>query len=303
MNLNFLNFTNEDKINSFHILQNAILKSNSENKPIFVGRLSGNEPNLCGCLLKKQTIPPQLYQEMLTTAGIQFLNENDIKKYFELYTKACINSSLLGVWSGSMFNQAKLFYEFLNKVKNTNTYVCAQALEPYYFMENNNYNFPELFKNKKVLIITSHAETTKKQIKKQNLFNKPIFHDNTSFFIYKPPQQNGGNHDKNSWIYHFENMKNELKNIKEYVFNFDIALVSCGGLGMIISDYIFNELKSSVIYVGGALQLYFGIIGNRWKSHPIISTFINTNWCNVLDIDKPQTLKKNPSLCENSCYW
>ena len=51
------------------------------------------------------------------------------------------------------------------------------------------------------------------------------------------------------------------------------------------------------------LQLYFGIIGNRWKSHPVISKLINDKWVNVLEEDKPAKLKLNSRLCENSCYW
>jgi len=57
------------------------------------------------------------------------------------------------------------------------------------------------------------------------------------------------------------------------------------------------------MYVGGGLQLYFGIIGNRWRRHPIISKMSNNYWTDVLEEDKPKTLKQNPRLCEGSCYW
>ena len=108
--------------------------------------------------------------------------------------------------------------------------------------------------------------------------------------------------DTNSWTFHFDKMKNDLFELNK-TFDFDIALVSCGGFGMILSDYICSELNKSTMYVGGGLQLYFGIIGNRWKTHPIISKLFNEKWCNVLDQDKPSTLSSNPRLCENGCYW
>ena len=82
-------------------------------------------------------------------------------------------------------------------------------------------------------------------------------------------------------------------------FDFDIALVSCGGFGMITSNYIFNELNKNVMYIGGGLQLYFGIKGNRWNTRSTISKLMNDKWCNVKNEDKP----KYPKLCENSCYW
>lgn len=50
---------------------------------------------------------------------------------------------------------------------------------------------------------------------------------------------------------------------------FDLALLGCGGFGMPLLAYI-QKLphKPSAIYVGGALQLYFGIYGSRWVTDP-----------------------------------
>jgi hypothetical protein len=167
-------------------------------------------------------------------------------------------------------------------------------------MDSSKYQFHKIFENKRVLIISSHYETVKSQIdKKAVLFNKPIFSDNTQFFVYKPPQQNGGSHNGQSWVDHSDKMRRDLRSIKENKFNFDIALVSCGGFGMIISDYIFGELKSSVMYVGGALQIYFGIMGQRWNSNDRIKRHMNSEWVYPMDADKP----KHPNLCENNCYW
>jgi len=178
--------------------------------------------------------------------------------------------------------------------------IPGHGLEPFYFMDNPEYKYNELFKNKKILIISSHQQTIKNQQKNvHNIFHKPIFHNTTEFHIYKPAQQNADNHDSNSWLIHFNKMKEELKNIKNNCFNFDTALISAGGFGMILSDFIFTQLNSSVIYVGGPLQLFFGINGGRWVNNLTIRNAQNTYWTNVLDKDRP----KNPQLCENSSYW
>ena len=298
-----LPFTDQQKLNSFLYLQNFLLEKTQKNEPFFIGRLSGNEPNICGSILSKQPISQKLLFEMLTTAGIQFLSKDDIKLYVEKYTNACKNSNILAIWGQTMYRQAIPFYNFLDKIYPNQPRICAQALESFYFINHADYHFSKIFENKKVLIITSHKETTKKQLNKHTtIFNKPIFHESTEFYIYKPPQQNAGNHDSNSWIYHFNIMKNDLIELKK-TFDFDIVLTSCGGFGMIISDFIYSELKTSVMYIGGGLQIYFGIMGNRWKTHPIISKFVNENWTSVNDEDKPSTLTNNPQLCENSCYW
>ena len=296
-------FTDIEKINSFIYLQRYILDKNEKNEKFFIGRLSGNEPNLCGKVLSNTKLPESLIKEMLTTAGIHFLSSNDIKQYVKLYNNSCINCDILSIWSGGMYSQAKPYYNFLNKLCPQQKRICAQALEPFYFVDNSNYNFNHIFKNKKVLIITSHKETTLKQLQNHTtIFNKPIFDKSTDFHIYKPVQQNGGNHDTNSWTFHLDKMKKDLFELNKS-FNFDIALVSCGGFGMILSDFIYSDLNKSSIYVGGSLQLYFGIIGNRWRRHPIISKLINEKWVNVVEEDKPSLLALNPRLCENSCYW
>ena len=296
-------FTDEQKIGSFIYLQNYMIEKIEKKEPFFIGRLSGNEPNLCGKVLTNIKLDNRLLHEMLTTAGIQMSSKDDIKQYVKLYINSCKHSSILSIWSGGMYSQAKSYYDFLDRMYPQQKRICASSLEPFYFVDHPNYKFNNIFKNKKVLIITSHKETTIKQLEHHTtIFNKPIFHESTEFHIYKPTQQNGGNHDSKSWTVHFEKMKRDLFELNK-IFDFDIALVSCGGFGMILSDYIYSELNKSTMYIGGGLQLYFGIIGNRWKTHPIISKLFNDKWINVLDEDKPPTLSSNPRLCENSCYW
>ena len=266
-------FTQTQKENDFLKLQKHMKER------FFVGRLSGNETRLAGLVLHNKPIDNGLIQNMLYGAGIQFKTKNDLIEYVKLYDTACKNSTLLGVWDGGMYKQAELYYTNISTQK-----ICAHSLEPYYFMHMPEYDFPSLFKHKKVLIITSHYETTKSQLNKM-MYSKPIFHEtDTEFIVYKPPQQNGGSHDHNNWKFHFEKMKEDIQNL-----SFDIALVSCGGFGMIICDYIYS-LGANVMYIGGALQLFFGINGARWNKPNFIKPF---------DADKP----KHPELCENSCYW
>jgi hypothetical protein len=297
-------FSYNQKLSSFTTLQNFILDKESRDEPFFIGRMSGNENVLAGLYLNEnleRISEDFLINNMLYGAGIKFNSNNDIVNYCKLYNNSILNSNLLGVWDGGMYNQAETQYIHLNKDGELDKKsICAHSLEPFYYMNEDEYRFNDIFKNKKILIISSHKETIISQLEKSHLiFKKNIFDDSAKFYVYKPPQQNAGSNDSNSWEHHFDQMKLDLKNIKENEFNFDIALVSCGGFGMITSNFIYSELKSSAIYIGGALQLFFGIKGNRWISDPVISTFMNEHWTNVMDADKPQ----NVFLCENSSYW
>lgn len=292
-------FTEKEKLCGFLELQNHIIEYDKNNKKFFVGRLSGNETSLVGKFLSKQIISPLLVNNMLNGAGIKFNNLDDIKNYVFEYNDAISKSTLLGVWDAQMYSQAEEYYNFINKAYPHIKQICAHSLEPYYFMDHEDYKFDDLFKNKKILIISSHNNTIQNQLKNiDKLFTKNIFHKDVTFKIYKPPQQNAGNNDNNSWSFHCNKMKEDLQNIKNE-FNFDIALVSAGGFGMIITNFIFNKLDASVIYVGGSLQLFFGINGGRWIDNKVIIDSQNKYWTSVLMEDRPC----NTLLCENSCYW
>ena len=91
----------------------------------------------------------------------------------------------------------------------------------------------------------------------------------------------------------------EESNDESFVFGFDIALVAAGGYGMLIADFIFTELKKSVMYIGGALQLFFGIIGKRWFDNNEILEMMNDNWIRPDNEDKPANFVK----VEKGCYW
>ena len=277
-------FTESHKIMSFNLVQTEMQK-----KKFFIGRLSGNETRLCGLIINNKKITNDLYKNMLYGAGILFKNKDDLNQYVNIYNTSVKNTTLLGVWDGGMYNQAKEYYDFLNKIP-TNK-ICAHGLEPYYFMNEPTY---KCIPHKKILIITSHKETTLGQLSKlDKIHNKPIF-ENAEFYIYKPAQQNAGSHDSNSWLFHYNNMKRELADIKK-TFDFDIALVSAGGFGMPLCNYIYTELNTSTIYVGGALQIFFGIIGARWLNN----VHRNEYWVKTLTIDRPL----NTMLCEGGCYW
>jgi hypothetical protein len=89
----------------------------------------------------------------------------------------------------------------------------------------------------------------------------------------------------------------ELDAIKE---DYDIALVSAGGYGNIMCDHIFKSGKQS-IYVGGVLQMYFGLYGGRWllERPKILGNYLNEHWCRPSEDERPDGFKN----IENGCYY
>ena len=81
---------------------------------------------------------------------------------------------------------------------------------------------------------------------------------------------------------------------------FDVAIIGCGAYGYPLAAEI-KRMGKVVIHLGGATQILFGIIGNRWeKDHPeFCRKFVNDAWVRPMDKEKIQ----NAGSVENACYW
>jgi len=294
-------YTDAQNLASFLEMQRVIFEKQTRGEPFFIGRLSGNEPNLCGQILSGIDLPQSLIHNMLFGAGIQFKQRDDVVSYARTYTDSFRSCDLVGMWSGgALYDQTRLFSDRVSQERSWSP-ISAIGIEPYYFMDHPEYNLHHAFENKKVLILSSHSKSIKSQLKtRDKIFSvAPIFHPSTKIYVHKPPQQNGGNHDDQSWQAHFDKLKMEIETIQRTFFDFDIALVSCGGFGMPISAFMREKMGKSVIYVGGALQLYFGIMGRRWEQSENILKHVNEHWIRPLEVDKPVS----PQYCEGGCYW
>ena len=76
----------------------------------------------------------------------------------------------------------------------------------------------------------------------------------------------------------------------------DIYLLSCGCYGLPL-QYKLKEAGKKSIYIGGMLQLLFGIKGKRFDEREIHKQHYNKYW--KYPIRKP----KNAHLVEGACYW
>ena len=86
--------------------------------------------------------------------------------------------------------------------------------------------------------------------------------------------------------------------------DFDVALLGCGGYGLLISNYIYTNLNKSVIYIGGGLQLLFGIMGKRWENIDLWKKIIaenDTKFIRPLREEHISNKKNLEELCDG--YW
>lgn len=82
---------------------------------------------------------------------------------------------------------------------------------------------------------------------------------------------------------------------------FDLAMISCGGLGMLLGAHLRATNRSSM-YHGGDLQIWFGIYGKRWagisKMHHRNHSFYS-NWLRPARSEVPE----GAGAVEGGTYW
>tara|TARA_R110002126_G_scaffold288049_1_gene441326 strand:+ start:1172 stop:1963 length:792 start_codon:yes stop_codon:yes gene_type:complete len=115
---------------------------------------------------------------------------------------------------------------------------------------------------------------------------------NNNFITVKSESTIHGNKVDKNWLETFEKLKLKVdQEPKPRVW-----LVSCGCYGLPLCNYIKSQGKVA-IYLGGILQLLFGIKGQRWDTRTEVTHCYNEHWI------YPSIKPKNAELVENGCYW
>ena len=151
-------------------------------------------------------------------------------------------------------------------------------------------------RGKRLLIISSFVDSFKKQLPHlEKIYGVDLFPE-CEFVFLKPPQTHGLPNCRDFT----EELDDFMKKVEAIKDDFDVALCSCGGYGNLVCGKIF-EMGKSAIYVGGVLQMYFGVLGQRWlRERPdAVRLFMNEHWSRPQDSEKP----KNYQQVEGSCYW
>lgn len=122
---------------------------------------------------------------------------------------------------------------------------------------------------KTVLIVTPFVTSFRSQLAKGNvaiwsdIAERVLPSSIREFKLVKPPINLA--HGVNGKLEHtnWQPAFRELVRRVEAAGSFDVALLSCGGLGMLLGAHL-RATGRSAIYMGGALQTWFGVLGGRW---------------------------------------
>ena len=234
---------------------------------------------------------------MKNNAGVKLSQESSILYYSNLYLSAFDKCEIFAGWEpyGEYIKHIVESHSYMQNTYKNKPMIWSYCLDVFHYIYNNPWT--HALKNKKILLISPFTKTLEEQIPIRHLLydNVDLF-PNCEFILLKPPQTQADQQSREFGI-EFEDFKN---NVDEIIDKFDIALVSCGGYANPICSHIFSKGKSA-IYVGGVLQMYFGILGNRWlKERPdVVYLYYNEHWKRPKNNEKPLNHKK----IENGCYW
>ena len=160
-------------------------------------------------------------------------------------------------------------------------------------------------KGKKVLVVHPFADSIKEQYsRRETLFDNPnILPEFASLTIIKAIQSLGGeNNGFSDWFEALKYMQDQIDAV-----DYDIALIGYGAYGMPLAAHC-KQMGKKAIHFGGALQLLFGIKGNRWLNNygnnkdyiPDYKTLLsNPNWIKPKESETPS----NANAVEKACYW
>ena len=275
-----------------------IIRLLEKNEPFLICRLGiGVETYLTYQYLSGSNINFNYLNILDNNAGIYNVN-NTLRTYLDFYGNCIKNSDYLAYFTGSIINEQNFFIEKYNLSK-----IHSRALEPFYIVNENENEKPwtHYLKNKKVLIINPFVESFKKQLKnKFQIFKDPdkkIFLDDQEFIFYKSYQTTAGNYIHENWYETYNIMCNDIKNL-----DFDIALLGCGGYGLPLCNFIKMDMNKSAIYIGGGLQLLFGVMGKRWENRDDWKKIIKDNDTKFIRPTGDEIIK-NKHMIEGGCYW
>lgn len=239
----------------------------------------------------------QILNTMKNNAGIQITDSQTLMKYSYQYLQAFDYSELFFSWAkwGNV-NQGYVAdsIDYVEKRFGKDRKVLdALVLDVFHYIHK---PWTHTLKGKKILIISPFIDSFKEKEKiREHIYGVDLFPD-CEFIYLKPPQTQGQTH---SLPFDHELMKfiKELETVKD---DFDVALCSCGGYGNLVVNYIYNMGKSA-IYVGGVLQMYFGVYGERWlrERKEVMRMYMNKYWTRPKMLEKPKGFEQ----VEGSAYW
>lgn len=278
----------KDKIISLEESNKKISEIIETKKSFSITRVGlGGGTAITALTIANQPIHPEFLKMFYHNEG--FYGVPDFGRFVNLYGGSIRESDLQGYWGDPCFPGFMEYEDFITP--KDQVLIEPSSLDSYIFDN----PWSSKLKGKKILIVSSFKDSIEKQLKiKDKIWNGREVLPDAEYIVYKPVQSMGGYGPHTSWYESFDIMCRDISKI-----DFDVALLACGGYGVPLCWFIKNQLSKGAIYVGGCLQIFFGIKGRRWDNSENVTKHYNEHWIRPSAEEKP----KIADQIEGGCYW
>lgn len=247
-------------------------------------------------------ISPQIASKLELHAGVFPSTRESTNAWAKAYIeaiRAIDKDPIVGGWYAPTREMERMM---LSQWTPNSSQIPLRSLEPYYVEPQKRWT--NLLAGKRVCVVSSFAETAHAQI----LQRRAIWKEDADSLLpaetewvyvqtgYAPILAHGRAEwpvDCDGWQEAVDYME---KKVREHAP--DVCIIGCGGLGMILGARC-KKLGIATLVLGGATQVLFGIKGNRWASHNVISNFWNDAWT----WPSLQETPRGAGQIEGACYW
>jgi hypothetical protein len=271
--------------------------------PFLISRLGGVESEIINFISKQQK--PflsfkniKLVKKTWVNAGIWPPTISEITKFGNEYRKALEASDAICVWGEKILQNEN---SIIKSLDNEIFQLPLRLLDPLQLSSElkDSFVWSQKLENLNVLIVSNLSQSIEIQYKKlpHREIHKHSILPKFNLFTITPPITQGlifwnGRWNRNLEDFNFKAESFCKKN------NIDIALISAGSYGLPIGNFL-KSIGVKSIYMGGSLQLMFGVMGQRWSHSQNVLDLRNENW-----LEKP--VEKPPfgfRLIEKKSYW
>jgi len=278
-------------------IKNGIQAALAEKRGFLVGRNGTIEMEVLLSRHNSMQLEPRQILQLERNAGVFPTTPVSITNWISKTLAAIQDSDLLV--AGWYKPIAVHELDFLRDIGTRGPYLPLRALEPYYVPEA--YQWTSALEGRRVAVVSSFAETACVQATRaaavwsgRAVLPKAVYLPVET--RYSPRLAQG----RAEWPDTIKSWDAAVAHIVNRVMeqHAEIVLIGCGGLGMVIGHELRMRGKVCIV-MGGAIQVLFGIKGQRWQNHSIISSFWNDAWVWPRFEDIPGGADE----VENRCYW
>ena len=256
--------------------------------PFVIPRIAGVENN-SAMIGAQPTVDYEkfegVWKYLKNNAGISVPTVESLREYSRFYLNAFHRCDIYASWEpwGHYIPHIQQSHDFIT-TNFPKPQIWAFGYDIFHYIHGTPWT--HALRGKRLLIISPFVD-----LFEDNAYQIRLFPECTFVFL-KPPQTQGEEYS-GDWRGPFAGFCDEVRKLE-----FDVALCSCGGYGNPICGFI-HSIGKSAIYVGGVLQMYFGVYGNRWldERKDAVLMYMSDKW------QRPSMKPRGYKSIENGCYW